>query len=178
MMKRYPRVERLIQKICRKFHWRYGGDWDEIMSEANWAYVRAVKQWNPERSKLGTWVQTKVQFHLLQLREDRCKRLAREKTILNNPCWVEPSMTRTLHDEGNKTERHELIPAPESFDIRAFLRLLSYDARCVVRQALSPKLSLIQSQYRRDHLAQLLVDLGWAIERIINTFQEIQEALA
>jgi len=63
MDNKYNKYKKMIYKLV----WRYariGYEFDELLSEANWAYVRACKTFNPDKSKFCTHLYNTVNGHL------------------------------------------------------------------------------------------------------------------
>src|ERR1700733_13680315 len=60
----YESVRPLILHTIKAFKRRYGGEFNELLSEANEAYMDAVQDYNQELSKFSTWVRTKVWLFL------------------------------------------------------------------------------------------------------------------
>ncbi len=61
----YKDVEKLICSITYKFQKRYGGDFDELLAEANYLYILACETHNELKANLSTWLHFKIWKGLL-----------------------------------------------------------------------------------------------------------------
>ena len=51
----YTNMKNLIAHTTWKFHNRYGGDFEELLNEANLLFIKATQSHNEARSKITTW---------------------------------------------------------------------------------------------------------------------------
>jgi len=65
-MEEYKKYEKMIYKLSWKYA-RIGYPLDELVSEANWAYMRAKKTFNPDKGKFGTHLYNSIRGHLHNL---------------------------------------------------------------------------------------------------------------
>ncbi len=61
----YDNVKYLIFKIVWKFKGRYGGNFEELLAEANLLYILAYDTHDETLSALSTWLYTKIWKGLL-----------------------------------------------------------------------------------------------------------------
>lgn len=54
----------LIRKLAWSFHQTTGYDYDDLFQEAALAYCLCLKQWNPDRGKLSTFMWRSITGHL------------------------------------------------------------------------------------------------------------------
>lgn len=64
----YRDFERLLNKVVHDFIKKYGGDFEEYMAEANFAYVKAYKAHDPSRGRFSTLLVHAVQNQLRRAR--------------------------------------------------------------------------------------------------------------
>lgn len=151
----YQSVHKMIWGMVHKYHRRYGGDRDELMSLANLCFMEAVDTWEPTRGALTTHVYWRVYYGL----RSEARRLWKQGGFIN----------------ANRDNDETALVARRSFDLEHFLAELSDDARAVALAALdlgNPKRPL-----RPEDLAQLLAEAGWAGAEILKCFNEIRKAL-
>src|SRR5574343_1138297 len=77
----YRDVQRLLFKIIHNFQAKHGGDWDDLMSVADEAFVVAYQTYRPERAQFTTWLQTKVYWALHSHLRDTIQHQDRPLTV-------------------------------------------------------------------------------------------------
>ena len=156
----YASVTLLLKRIVHTYQNRHGGDYDELLAEADEGFMHAYATWEPSKGRLSTWTWHKVNSHLLNLPRQRQK-------------FVCESLTGDVRSKPR-------------FNLRAFLFELGEDAADVVGLVLESPLDIIQLcreqasegiVTKRWALVRFLKDLGWTKNRIVSTFNEIREAL-
>lgn len=159
----YEKLKGLIYRLTHNFHRKYGGNFDggsfdELLSEAHFAFVRAVQNYDPNRgAKLITYV-----WHAV---ENGLKRtLIRPTNYLREGPHVK---RREVPLQGLRISRRRSLGEK--------LGRLSEEAASVLRIALFIRGS--SPATKRRHLIEVLCEYGWAAEEIINCFEEIQEVL-
>src|SRR3990167_6357578 len=70
----YQKMERLIYLLIHRFQLRYGGDWNELVSEANEHYTRALTTYDPTRAKLTTHIGYRIWKGLLETARTKGRR--------------------------------------------------------------------------------------------------------
>jgi len=151
----YEQVERLISSTVKSFRRGYGGEWQELLSEAGEHYVDADNSYESDRARYSTWVRFKVWHGLLETHRTKCRR----QGILPQDFSL------------NLNSVHER----ERFDLDKFLAELSGDAATMISLVLeSPKR---YPRHKRMAVVEALLGMGWGAERIVKTFLEIREAL-
>lgn len=78
----YRTIERLVAHLANKHHARFGGDPDDIFSDAQDAAWKACCLYQPAKGALTTYVQHCVTNRLITLERRRARRLARERQAL------------------------------------------------------------------------------------------------
>lgn len=80
----YDSIADLVKKLVWKFVKKYGGDFDEWLSDANYAAVQAINTYDESRgAKLSTWVYNSVYFDLLTVAQNRIKQSKRNDVRLD-----------------------------------------------------------------------------------------------
>lgn len=156
----YADVEKLIYHVANKFRAKHGGDIEELISEANVAFMKAYKHFNPKRgAKFSTFLHWVIWNHLLSFAK-------------------KPSLP--VVDAGQVLDNQ-----PEAFLVWDFIDGLTEDAAIVVDLVFASPAELIESaegkgnQARnwRSSIRDYLLQRGWGTDRIINCFSEIAAAL-
>lgn len=162
-------VEKLVYDTAHKFRKRYGGEIQELISEANELFMDAYKAFTPGRAAFSTWCRFKVWHGLLE---------SLRRQITRN------SRFRDYGEDGLK-----LLEAPEGFNLSRFLNELSPDARLVTSLVIDPppnvRLSIVERNTKirnprnnlRESVWEHLTDLGWEENRIGRAFLEVTNAL-
>jgi hypothetical protein len=154
--KEYAGLRDFIYHTCHKFQSKYGGDFEELVSEANEYYMDARRSYDPKKAKLITWVGFRIYKGLLETR--------RRWAYRNNRV----AMGQLAHDPVQQ----------ERFRLDRLIKEVSQDAQKVLRIVLGNDPPIRKAIPFRSALVEFLRGLGWAGERIIETFLEIKEALS
>lgn len=168
----YEAVKNLIYHQVHKFFARYGGDWDELLGEANLAFVQGHYQFiggltpsgkpivDPYHVVIRRWVWFEM-FEVMRTRIRRAPVLQTaeffEETTAGTTDWNAGTFALELGDDARFAATLALYPPDE---IDAVARAKGGEPR----------------NYRstiREHLE----NLGWREERIAAAFAEIKEAL-
>ena len=79
----YDSIADLVKKLVWKFVKKYGGDFDEWVSDANLSAVKAINAYdNTNGAKLSTWVYNYVYFDLVTTVQNRIQRSKRNEVSL------------------------------------------------------------------------------------------------
>jgi len=163
----YEDVRRLIAKVSSSFRRRFGGDYQEIISEANVAFLEAYRTYDCDRGSFSKRVSYVV---YMQLVENACKRMNHAKKYPE--VLITPDVPEKHHHGG----------------LGSILSEVSEDAAIVIRLVLDPpgelycrmpppRSSSFRAEEVRDAVADFLLDVGWATRRVIDAFDEIREVL-
>jgi DNA-directed RNA polymerase specialized sigma24 family protein len=168
----YRDCKAILYHTVIRFKRRYGGDLDDLVSEANEAFLRACYSWREEGgASLKTWVRSKVWHALLKARRKQARR------------------HRLLPTVGAAERLLAGLPQPRAFDLPGLLRELSEGAAEAARLAVEPPLDVLlaarrhgrgkrlHAGARRQAVREYLAELGWSVRRINAAFREIREAL-
>ena len=157
VVERYESVKPLIFKVVKEFQRRHGGEWDELLGEANLLFMKSLEGYDWRKGKFSKRIAYKVWWGLFSQRSQQ--------------------MTR----EGRMGERDtslplEDVPCEDSFDLVMLTEEVSDDAALLIELALQEDGKGTPDR-KRGRLAAILIDLGWTATRILESFQEIREAL-
>lgn len=179
-------VEKLLHHQAHKFQRYYGGDLDELLSEANLIFMRANAHFQERQAQgtqpvayateIRTWVWHRL-FDEMRIRLRREKRAKFHSLDASNAGEHKSGLSFVAN----------AIPAPvkPSFDRESFARVLSDDARFCAELALNPP-KVLEKKGRakggcgRNYKGVIrahLVWRGWDSTRINEAFAEIAEAL-
>ena len=112
----YNDVQNLIRSVCNRFHHNRGGNYHELLSEANFCYLSVYDSFDGSKAKFSTWLYRKIWWYLLEW-----ERETKRKKYRHREC--------KLSDDFD-------TPLPESFDLDRLCIELSQDAAEVVRLAM------------------------------------------
>lgn len=165
----YEDVRTVLYDLVHKFRRRYGGDFGELVSDANAYFMQAYATYNGDRgSAFSTWFYYRTWRRMLSdLRQRRSQ--SRRRLYLDNEvmgCYAAKQY---------------------NFNMDEFAEGLSQDAKKVVGLIVCPPLDIKLSCGRRgDHnsalhyrraMCEYLKDIGWPRERIMVAFAEISNEL-
>ncbi len=159
----YRDLERLVNKLCWWAVEHLGGDYSDYESAADQAYTKAVQTHDPARGQITTHVWWCVRNRLLSV-----------------------AATERRHRERCRTDLDlDRLPARgKTFDLEALLLDLSEDARTVVRLVVDTPGDLARLcrmrrvDWMQQALGRALRNMGWTIGRVVESFDEVKEALA
>lgn len=166
----YETVKNLIYHQVHKFFERYGGDFDELLAEANLAFVQGHRQFIEDAAAskpTGTYHSTIRNWVWYEMFEQMRTRLRRGSIV----------QISEFFDDTTKTN---------PWDTGIFVAELSNDARYAVMLVLDPPEEIKRvaeakggepRNYRSTVRVHLEEDLGWKEGRIAAAFMEIREAL-
>lgn len=160
----YRDVDEKIEKIVWRFIHRHGGNFDELKAEANYAFVRGMYEFphNKKRSTFNTWL-----YHIVSTALGDNLRLNYRPPAL------------PIEDFKNSAK------AQTSFSPAELLDEISNDACTIISLFLDTpaeiyKDALLNGKHHRHLKASLkrhLIQLGWTMKRISDSFEEIRYAL-
>lgn len=161
----YLSVARLVDDTVRKFVRLYGGDYEELRSEASLLYVRSYHSHVYGMSTFAHWVRIKI---WRGLQESMRSRLARNNRL--------PRVQMDLDAHPGTTK--------ESFDLSEFLHSrppMTDDARLVIKLVVRSTVDvsrpgLTPSAMRRA-VRRHLRGIGWDRDRVNSVFTEIHDLL-
>lgn len=169
----YADLRHMIANIVRNFCHSYRQDFDDMMGIAHVAFCEAFTNYDPSRATFGTHVCQKVWSKIYEdFRRRGCRaELLKEYTSLE--CTLDNAEWQWCSDRS-------------SFALTDLLDELSDDAKQVVQLTLAAPIDLVHAVHDRgkgkpDHvrnaLTEVLIDFGWSIDRVSESFAEIAGAL-
>lgn len=144
----YADAEKCILATCWRFKAKYGGDLDEILSDANWKFISIYPRYAAS-GKSKPFLVACITNALL----DGLRSRLRQPKQLQQSDWVPATGFQ------------------RPFDHDEFLASLTPDAATVV------KLVLVNEEFSRISLRAHLTRLGWDAKRISSSFFEVRLAL-
>lgn len=158
----YKDLERWIHKTVHDFaKTTRMANYDDLFDEAQDAFLRATRSYNPSRGSITNHVRRVIWFHLLTWRRKQQMLLQREEPM------------EVLPERGTDPK----------FQLEQFNEFLSNDAKTVVRLVLDSHLQLDQviqtknKRYAFSSLKAYLKSVEWSDDRVENTIAEIWRAL-
>lgn len=165
----YRSVERLIWRVVIQYHKKHGGDLEELKSDADEGFMKALWTWDESKGKFTTHVWNMVRFGLM---DGRTAQL-RQKGFINGPNCEADSIL--VNAEDARVDLAQIEHKNRTFDLKAFLSNLSEEAGEVVDVALG--LSSDEAPLNEHRLAEIFHEAGWAPAEFLRAFREIVEAL-
>lgn len=162
-------VEHVIHEVIRRHRIKYGGDLDDLASDANALFLLAYESYDEARGSFDQWVRYFVGKQLLTQRV--------KEVMRNNRLSRVTDYDLNQYEEGGSS-------------LAELLDELSEDAQTVVQLTLDPnadiRLSLLQRGARTKptphrlwtSVVEFLKDCDWSPERIAESFREIRDALS
>lgn len=139
-----------IEKLCRQFSSKHGGHWQEWLSEGYLGYRRALETYDPTKgSSFLTWLNWCI--------------WKRFQEIVRQGCKKEDKPTGYVPDKARR-----------EFNLDLTLSELTEDGQQVARVALGQNQ---QDGKKRNKTIRFFQELGWTGRRIVESFNEIREAL-
>lgn len=146
----------IIKACVAKFHRHFGGDPDDLLSEAQWCFIKAVQTWDPSKGTLKGRISHCVWWGLFEIwrrkvsRDMKLHRIDMDQTSLETlPCKDHADLWGKLQEAGDA----------------ATVAQLAVDARSRTK----PR--------KRRAVMETLTDLGWESDRIFRAATDLREAL-
>ena len=159
----YEDVERMLFRICWNFRERFGGDFDELLSQAGEYFMGAYQTYDSNRGAFTTWVYHSVYRRLWNHRRTENKR---RQTLTYN--------SKVMEEAGKTTNGHP-------FDWELLLKDLTSDAKIVIQLIYDTPDDLEQmrgeGRLGRRLIRSYLRELGWTTRRVTESFGEIKTVL-
>jgi hypothetical protein len=167
----YTDVQQLIADTVRAFVARHGGHYDDLLADANTAWLkghRAFLEGRNNSESYETEIRRWVWFELFDEYRVRSQHRRQTKTTIKNEEFPE-----------------QLVARRGGFDLVEFFDELSEDARYAARLVLDTPAELCAAARARGGtdrnlrclIRQYLAGMGWSATHITNVFEEIAGAL-
>lgn len=188
----YEECKTLIHSVVWKVIRRYGGDFEELMSEANSAFMDAYQTFDGS-SAFTSWLHTRVWFSCVSFVRDRLgeqsryKPLSMRESVGGIPCEVNIDRPDRVGTSAGFADPCDGIPDRRSaWKADDLLEELGEGARLVVSLTLETPADLervsqakgAQPRNLRSSIRQYLAEMGWTAVRIAESFNEVRRALA
>lgn len=169
----YLEVKGLIFDTVYKHVQLYGGDFDEMLSEANVVFMRVYKIYKPERGAFSTLLVTCIYRELTDMLRKR---------IADRPFWG----SSIDADRGNGSMADKIQDTHVGkFDRDGFASSLSHHAQIVLNLTLNAPKEIAEiaigkgdePRNWRSTIRDFLYNNGWSSEEIATSFDEIRNAL-
>jgi hypothetical protein len=178
----YLDVELLIKTTVHKFQRQYGGDFDDMMGEANLVYMKAYMTYNSSKAVFSTWlcncIWNKLLNNMIMKYREKNTTKGRRVKVLSYNYGYEESPEKFIFESITDTP-------PNMTDI---LDMLQDDAKYIADLVLNPeKASTVYSMYCSEfscrkslldgitkHLKQ---DLNWSRKRILEAYTSLKKII-
>jgi len=189
----YQDVEKLLNKLCWQACKRnHQLDFDECMSRANLAYMKAYESYDEDRgAAFSTWVYWQVMGALQHHERQETvyfQRMTSSSSLMegrepdtSNRVSMAESIIRGAGSSDSKQVLKCILETPE--ELGQVLADLGTDSKMVKQvfaefpSDLANMLRFWDPQKLRVGLKSLLSSMGWTKERIVNTLEEMQSAV-
>jgi DNA-directed RNA polymerase specialized sigma24 family protein len=147
----YDEFKDLVYHTCLRLWKRWGGDFDEMVSEAHELFMDAYNTFDYKKSPFKNWIVLIIERGLIDTRKKQVKRAG----IL-----------------GHRVDE-SLVGCDDSqnFNLTLFMSELTEDGQIVVRLLLEANKNSI------PRLRKSLTLLGWSAERILESFDNVTKVL-
>ena len=161
----YHDVARLIDKLAGDAVRRHGGCWEDYVSAGNAAFVDAYRSYdNTKGTSFSTWVWWKIRGAI--------------------SAEIKKTKVQSHTVASGKDNNLDELTGRSNFDLSRFASELSEDARTVIKLVLESSDHIKDVLHHRDAgptikhgLRRKLSAMRWTLERILESFDEIREAL-
>jgi hypothetical protein len=160
MAETYEDVKMLIYKTVHGFIKRYGGDFDELMAEANYSFVRNTPKHDESKGPYIAYVKFSIWNDLLSLQR-ASRRHCHSELNDNTSSTVSPSRIPEIIED---------LPSDAKFVALLVLEAPEELATMMLNEGGRPRGA-------RRAIKQYLSNLGWTAEQVKRSFEEIGEAL-
>lgn len=160
----YEAVRALIYATVRDYRRGHGGDLEEMIGEANLAFLKGRLKYRPEASALTTWTRHVVTRALQTADRRRARRHAVRPTVPltgDVPDRRRASVAEVLEEVTRDARLAALAVLEPPLDVKINART------CGGGEGSVPSLRMALKEY--------LGDLGWSAARVCDVFQELNE---
>lgn len=191
----YQDVQETVVKLARALKKRYGGDVDEYLSDANYLFMQACKGHNPDKGNF----KSRLVFVIYNGIKDRVRQQSKRNKLLHRIHTSQRRNRKTFGEDFNQwldsnytthQQKHCVnlneLPEQANQKIWDMMEEMSEDATTVLRAIIDPPVDVIVDAGRdnldkpdtiQNAVVKYLRELGWCLERIVESFDEIRRAL-
>jgi len=182
----YEEVEMLVYSIVHKFKKKYGGDFEELLSEANYLFLLVYDSYCESIGEFTTWLHFRIWKGLLD-------HLGKDIKLRKNIIYGDLDSTgdygkdsQDINNDFNQIPQNKIQETCQQNHFMLNLKsYLSMESKDVIRLVLDmPNDLLIMSMKKgnsprnvKSSLRQYLKERGWKKTEINDCFSEIKEAL-
>jgi len=169
----YLEVENLIYHTVHDYLKSHSGDFEELVAEANLVFVKVYEVFDPSKGALSTLLVSSIWRRFI----DIGRKKSNEKSV-----WSVSSNV----DRGNGTLEDGLADhRVGEFNFIEFATGLTEDAKLVMKLALESPEELAKEAIGkgdaprnwRSSIRWHLYNLGWSVDRVASSFEEVRMAL-
>lgn len=162
--------EHLLQRIVEQHHATYGGDFDDLFSEAQEIFLNAHQQHDEMKGKIGTWIYFFVSKRLLEKRRKDNRLKKHIKSIpLNHAVETEEDLELKV-----KRKDLEILLSEVGEDCKNIIYLILFPPKDFEEEFSKHK----KPKYCKNFIMEYLhFDMKWHMQRIKNAFNELKEVL-
>lgn len=155
----FEEVKRLIYSTCIKFQRKYGGDVEELASEANVYFMEAYITYDLSKGPFSQWVRFRVSRCLLETVRNAARRNSRLGRVALDLTTV-PVTAKNM-----------------TADVKALVEVLPIEEAEIVEMVLAAPTQGLKPETVRAELRRHLKERGWSKTRIKQAFDSIASAL-
>lgn len=156
----YKDVEGVIHKAVQRHIKNYGGDYEDLLAQANLIFMKIYKDFDPDKGMFGKRVRFIIEKRLVDSHRREWK--------------VNPKDRRESNGEFYSPVDH--YPQKSRFNIKNLMENISDDAKIAVNLALGIA-DEQKPDVTREVLIELLFSLGWSGQRVNDAVNEVRGAL-
>jgi len=176
----YEDYERLIYDVTWRFVKRRGGNFNDALSEANLAFLKAYETWQPSKSQFSTWLSHYMWWALMDSRRGR-----QADTIQLDHCDSAIASAGLTGDPNGGSIAAALSCEDQPDPVEGLFGSVTSDGREVLRAVLDAPAEVFracidrggQPRNWRSVIREYLVGKGWSVEKVKESFAEISDAL-
>lgn len=162
----FRKVEPMLKWASHNFIKKYGGDYDDMFSEAQWFFLKAANTYDPNKgTKFSTWVWNNVRSGFTDFLRKRSRRP--QVALVADP----------------------VSPHSEPFPLWELLEGISDGAKEIVSLFYNPPSDVSfdvneRTKGKLEHekwdvaITEFLKDTGWSAYEIVKSYDEIRKVLA
>lgn len=148
-----------IRRTARRFAQRFRADYDAVLSEANMAFLRAVRTHDPARGDLGK----RVVFRVWQDCCRYCQRQVKRKSLLPRAATYDVEWAAALEADDNRRQ----LWSWDAWTVVKLLATATDDLAALLRSAARNRDAVL------DRLRRIADEMAWDEGRADRAFAEI-----
>jgi len=167
----YQKHKNLIYQIVWRFKDKNGGDFEELLAEANLLFVLSIESYKEGKGAYNTWL-----HHVIRTGLQDFKRFINQETCVKGKYESKIRSAESLQQTKKVHDGFCLVELLEDVgeDAKIIMELVYEPTQALQQLALKNKLT---QRTRKTIELFLHNNLGWQKKRIKRSFKEIQERL-